>query len=312
MKRDATLDYLRGFAILSIVIGHLYFYSGRANGSIIWNICNTIQIPIFIYVSGLLARNSILKYNFKEFLKNRFLRLIIPLISIFFLWLLIHGVTIGNAITFVTDEFKQGFWFLGVLFELMMILAVSQFISQKCTIHREIVESSIFLVINAYHFFAKDFDDVNNVLSLNLLWHYYPIFLIGIYSEKINRLFTIKLSCLYFLIYVTAFYLMFIKSIHLMIAICNLSSLFFFVSIFDSGYKVAEPAFAKAGMYSLEIYLLHILAFGIIRNYIPIIENRWIEAIIFILLASIICCFFIGISFILKKSKIINLLLFGN
>ena len=312
IKRDTTLDYLRGFAILSIVIGHLYFFSDRAEGSVVWNICNTIQIPIFIYVSGLLASKSILKYSFTEFLKNRILRLIIPLGSIFVLWLLIHGITIASAITFVTDEFKQGFWFLGVLFELMLILAVNQFLSKQYDIHRELLDAIVFLIINAYHFLVKGFEDINQVLSLNLLWHYYPISLIGIYSEKLYKLFTIRLSFLYFFIYILAFYLMFIKNMHGMIAICNLSSLFFFVTVFRNSYMFAKNAFAKAGVFSLEIYLLHILAFGVIRNYIPIIENRWIEAIVFILLAGIICCFFIGISFILKKSKIINLLLFGD
>lgn len=311
MKRDTTLDYLRGFAILSIVIGHLYFFSDRAEDSVVWNVCNSIQIPIFIYVSGLLANKSILKYRFIEFLKNRVLRLIVPFASIFVLWLLIHGITVENTFTFITDEFKQGFWFLEVLFELMLVLAVNQFLSKKYDIHRGLLDAIVFLIINAYHFLIKDFDAINQVLSLNLLWHYYPIFLIGIYSEKLYKLFTLRLSFLYFFIYILAFYLMFINNKHEMIAICNLSSLFFFVTVFRNSYMFAKTAFAKAGVFSLEIYLLHILAFGVIGNYIPIIEKRWIEAIVFILLAGIICCFFIGISFILKKSKIINLLLFG-
>ena len=311
MKRDTTLDYLRGFAILSIVIGHLYFFSDRAKGSVVWNICNSIQIPIFIYVSGLLASKSILKYSFTEFLKNRVLRLIVPFVSIFIFWLLIHGITNENIITFVTDEFKQGFWFLFVLFELMLILAINQFFSQKFGIHRVIFDFSVFLVINAYHFLAKDFDCINRVLCLNLLWHYYPIFLIGIYSKKLNCLFTIKFSFLYFFIYTIAFYLMFIKNIHMIIAVCNLSSLLFFVTIFSNGYKIAEPAFTKTGQFSLEIYLLHILAFGIIGHYIPVIENRWVEAIFFFLLACLICYIFIEVSSLLKKSKTINRLMFG-
>jgi Fucose 4-O-acetylase and related acetyltransferases len=312
MKRDNTLDYLRGFAILSIVIGHLYFFADRATGSILWNICNSIQIPIFIYVSGLLAGKSILKYSFKEFLKNRFIRLIIPFISFFILWLLFHGITIENTVTFFTTEFKQGFWFLEVLFELMLILAINKFISRSSGIHCEILDFISFIIINAYHFLAKDFAQVNQVLGLNLLWHYYPIFLIGIYSHKFNKLFNTKLSFLYLLIYAFSFYLMYIKNIHMMLAVCNLSSLFFFVTVFSNGYKIAEPAFIKVGQFSMEIYLLHILAFDIIGNIIPIIENRCIEAVVYILLACIICYLFIGISSILKKSKTISQLLFGN
>lgn len=312
MKRDTTLDYLRGLAILSIVIGHLYFYSDRANGSLVWNLCNTIQIPIFIYVSGQLTSKSVLKYNFIEFLKNRFLRLIIPLFSIFTLWLLLHGINIDNAITFVTDEFKQGFWFLGVLFELMLILAVNQFLSKQYDIHRELLDAIVFLIINAYHFLVKDFDDINQILCLNLLWHYYPIFLIGIYSKHLYILLNIKLSFIYFFIYAVAFYFMYLENIHIMIAVCNLSSLFFFITIFNLDCKIAEQVFAKAGRYSLEIYLLHVLVFSLLGNFIPVIENRWIEAFSFVMMAILICYILIELSSFLKKNKTINMLLFGS
>ena len=40
-KRNVTYDYLRGFAMLSIVIGHLYYYAGRSEGS--WALMFVIQ-----------------------------------------------------------------------------------------------------------------------------------------------------------------------------------------------------------------------------------------------------------------------------
>ena len=311
MNRNTTLDYLRGVAITSIVVGHLFFYSNRADGSILWNICNSLQIPIFIYVSGLLANKSIQKYDFIEFLKKRIFRLIIPFISFFLLWLIIRGITIENIITFITDEFKQGFWFLIVLFELTFIHSFNHFVSKKHNTNRIVLDIFAFIIINTYHFLVKDFEIFNQLFCLNLLWHYYPLFLVGVYSEKIHKLFTIRLSSLYFIIYAISFYLLFFKGVHFMLAICNTSSLFFLVAIFNNEYKIAESAFTKAGQYSLEIYLLHILIIDIIMDYIPIFENRWIEAIVYIPLAGTICYMFIRFASILKKSKVVNLLLFG-
>ena len=311
MKRDTTLDYLRGVAILSIVIGHLYFFSGRADNSIVWNICNSLQIPIFIYVSGQLASKSIQRYSFKELLNNRIIRLIIPFISFFLLWLCLHGITSDNAITFIFDEFKQGFWFLIVLFELMVILALNHFISQKCNINRIVFDFLALLIISIYHFTEKDLNYINRALSLNLLWHYYPIFLLGIYSKNISLIFKAKLFLGYFAIYCIAFYFFFFKDIHIILAICNLSSLLFFVSIFYNSFKIAEPFFVKAGQFSLEIYLLHILILSTMGNHIPVIENRWIEAICYFFFASIICILLIIVSSVLKRNKVVNQLLFG-
>lgn len=312
MNRDTTLDYLRGFAILSIVIGHLYFFSGRADGSIVWNICNSIQIPIFIYVSGLLANKSINKYCFKEFIKKRLFRLIIPFTTIFFIWLLLHGINTENTITFFTDEFKQGYWFLFVLFELLLIQSINHFISQRYNVNRMIIDFSMLLVINVYHFLSQNFDTTNQILGLNLIWHYYPIFLIGIYSNSFNKIININLSLIYLLIYCIAFFFMFSQKLHIMLAICNLSGLFFLVSIFNNGFIVAKQSFCKAGQFSLEIYLLHVLAFDVTKNCIPVFDNRWLEALLYFVLASLICYLLILISSILKKSKIVNKLLFGN
>ena len=309
--RDTTLDYLRGFAIMSIVMGHLYFFSHRAEGSVVWNICNSIQIPIFIFVSGLLANKSVKKYSFQEFTRKRVSRLIIPFFSAFIIWLLIHGINSSNIFTFITDEFKQGFWFFLVLFELTFIFALCILLSERLHIGRFTLEISLFLIINAYHFLVKDFTLVNQILSLNLLWHYYPIYILGIYSRHLKMLFQIKLSILYLLIYCFAFYSLFIKNIHVMLAVCNISSLFFLFTIFKHNYKVAEPAFNKAGRFSLEIYLLHIIVFGVIGDYIPVIMNRGVEAVAYFILAGIICYLFIIISVILKKSKFINFILFG-
>ena len=312
MNRDTTLDYLRGFAIMSIVIGHLYYFSGRANGSIVWNICNTIQIPIFIYVSGFLAQYSIQKYHFSVFIQTRFIRLIVPFVSFFIIWLIIKGISISNAILFFTDEFKQGFWFMIVLFELMVILGINRIIERITKINIFFLDVISLIIINIYHFFFSEHIIVNHFLSINLLWHYYPIFMIGVYSNKIPYLLNKRISFLYIITYACAFYLMYAKNIHAMTALCNFSSLFFFVSFFnDSRHRIQEAALVKTGIYSLQIYLLHILFFGGLKNFIPIVDNRCIEAGLFIFLSITICYLSICISYLLMKSKWIKLFLFG-
>ena len=311
MKRDTTLDYLRGFAILSIVIGHLYFFSGKADGSIVWNICNTIQIPIFIFVSGLLAQKSINKYSFVDFIYCRSIRLLLPFLSFFIIWEILNGITFDNMIMFVTDEFKQGFWFLVVLFELMAIVSTNRIIAKKWRKNYLLLDILSLILLNTYHFGITGFNTIDKIFSLNLLWHYYPIFLIGIYSDRIQFLFKKRLAIIYITIYLGAFYLMYTRNIHAMTALCNISSLFFLTSLFKSGYRPVEHIIVKAGVFSLQIYLLHILFLGLIASYIPNINNRWIEFGGFLLTASLICDILVYLAGILTELPIVGLLLFG-
>lgn len=311
MKRDTSLDYLRGLAIISIVIGHLYFFSGRADGSIVWNICNTIQIPIFIFVSGLLAQKSINKYSFVDFFYSRSIRLLVPFQSFFIIWVILNGITFDNIIMFVTDEFKQGFWFLIVLFELMAIVSTNRFLAKQWRKNYLILDIISLILLNIYHFFITEFSIIDKIFSINLLWHYYPIFILGIHSDRIQFIFQKRLAILYIGIYCGAFYFMYFQNIHAMTALCNISSLLFFYSFFVHGYRPVEHFIAKAGVNSLQIYLLHILFLGIFPSIIPIIENRWLEFGVFLIIAIIMCFLFILLSKLLTKMPFCGLLLFG-
>ena len=82
-NRDLTLDYAKGFAIVLIVLGHLYFFADRHVDSWVYTVCNTVQIPVFMYISGLLAHRSIDRYGFRKLVANRAVRLLLPLLSFY-------------------------------------------------------------------------------------------------------------------------------------------------------------------------------------------------------------------------------------
>ena len=85
-KRNVTYDYLRGFAMLSIVIGHLYYYGKRSDGSWVFNVCDTMELPVFMYISGLLAHVSVDRYGFRKLLWSKVIRLLFPLFSFYIIW----------------------------------------------------------------------------------------------------------------------------------------------------------------------------------------------------------------------------------
>ena len=148
-KRNLTFDYVRGLAMLSIIIGHLYFYSGRYVESLVFQICDTIQIPVFMYVSGLLAHVSVDKYGFRKLISSRIVRLLFPFFSFYVIWGLCDS---SNWLGFWEAEFKKGYWFMLVLFELMVTLSLVRQLSLRLKIKSILVNGFIFGLVTLYLF----------------------------------------------------------------------------------------------------------------------------------------------------------------
>lgn len=306
-QRDLSIDYTKGFAMLLIVIGHVYFFSDRSEGSWVWRICNTTQIPIFMYISGMFAYKSIIKHEIKVLIKKRAIRLLLPLISFYILW----GLYIPETFQKLPfDQFKQGLWYILVLFEIYILFAFSTYISKKLNHPILLYHVLMYLIITLFVIISPKGNIISQLSSVNLLWHYYPFFMFGYYSSHFNILFNLKNSVVYFFIYLFTLYYLYTYNIKLLMPLCNLTSLLLCVTIFKK-FRPIEKLFAKVGFFSLQIYLLH---FGIIHftiPYLPIIENRLIEFGQVCCIAIAITLVSIIIAFILMKNKWISLLLFG-
>ena len=94
MKRNPTIDILRGIAIFLVVFGHISHIGWTK--TYIWG----FHIPIFFFISGMLFNEN--KYNsITNFIKSKFKTLIIPY-GIFYLttftyWLVIERHTRGGG-----------------------------------------------------------------------------------------------------------------------------------------------------------------------------------------------------------------------
>ena len=146
-NRDLTLDYAKGFAIVLIVLGHLYFFSYRYVGSWVHTVCDTIQIPVFMYISGLLAHRSIDRYGFRKLVANRAVRLLLPLLSFY----IIKSIaTPSNFVDIPLAEYKHSLWFLIVLFEFMVSLSFIKRLSQKIRVPAPVFNAILFGVVTLY------------------------------------------------------------------------------------------------------------------------------------------------------------------
>lgn len=308
MKRDLTLDYARGFAMVLIVLGHLYFYSGRWNGSWAYLICSTVHIPVFMYISGLLAHRSIDRYGFRKLVANRAVRLLLPLFSFYILWSIYNP---DNFIQIPIREYKRGFWFMIVLFEFMVSLSLIKRVSSITNIPSYVLNASFYGLITLYLFLIPSGRQFNILFCVNLFWHFYPFFMLGYYSYKIYHFLKLYLSPVYLLMFAISLYCLQVYGMKWMAPIGNLSSLLFLISVFKNGIRPLEPFFVKLGIYSLQIYMIHFTLLFLVLRYLPIIDSRWLEFGIYLGVSILIIIVTIGIARILMMSSLVSLLLFG-
>ncbi|MBQ3944271.1 MAG: acyltransferase [Alphaproteobacteria bacterium] len=307
-NRDLTLDYAKGFAIVFIVLGHLYFFADRQVGSWVYTVCNTIQIPVFMYISGLLAHRSIDRYGFRKLVANRAVRLLLPLLSFY----IIKGIGLHSKfVNIPLAEYKHGLWFLIVLFEFMVSLSFVKRLSQKIRVPAPVINAILFGVVTVYLYVLPRGNIFNILFCINLYWHYYPFFMMGYYSYKLYKVMTWYYVPIYLIVFLVSLYCIQVRDMKLFVPIGNLSSLLLLITLFKNGCRPFETFLAKLGVLSLQIYLLHFSILFIVLPYLPVIENRWLEFLVYFVVAFSFIMLSVGISKVLMRSRLLSLLLFG-
>lgn len=301
-ERIVYFDYIKGFAIILIVIFHIYGIIGRGAGSIVYKFCWVIQLPLFIYVSGVNAPK-----NFTTLiLKKKCIRLLIPLISFYIIWCIIDP---KNIINFPLDKFKHGYWYLLVLFELMLLLYFTDLFYVKLSLFTKHCCFGglllLYLIIFPWN------NSFNSLFCLTLFCQYYPIFLIGIYSNNLNFLLGFKMLPIHLLLFTISFYLFNLTNSKAFIPTCNIFGLLFFISLFKGNIMPLKKYIAKIGEYSMQIYLLHFIILRIFSRYIPQSDDLLLEFFTIFSFALLFILLIIIVSKLIKKNKITNLVLFG-
>ena len=304
-ERNIALDYAKGFAILLVVIYHIYGYTDSYKGSFIFLFCQTVQLPIFFFISGILtAKNPTINVN----IYKKATRLLVPFLIFYTIWCIINY---KDLYSFILNEFKGGYWFVLVLFEMMAIYAISFKISNHFQMDINIILIGVIFALTIYKFFSPKEFLLNTIFSLNLLWHYMPFFYLGVIYPKICKIFMLKYIIIYIIIFSFTQFYYFKFQIALIIPLCNLFSLLLFTTLFFNNIRPFEKMISTTGKYSLQIYLLHFFPIYLLYSYIPTISNRLIEFVLYLILSFSFVYLIIIVSNIFMRYKWSRLLLFG-
>lgn len=133
-ERVAYIDYAKAVAIMMVVTGHVIFFnifnqnSEEADILLIEQILKAVQMPLFIFCSGLVMKTN--GMTFRETLLDLFRRfrlLIVPFLVIGISFALVSNST---PISFLSKGMKLGYWYLLTLFELYILHYIYIYISK--------------------------------------------------------------------------------------------------------------------------------------------------------------------------------------
>lgn len=125
--RKPYLDCLRGLAMLFVVNNHICQFGLDLwwNDSVIMQVTGAVQLPLFFFISGLLAYKERAAFPFKRGIRsiaNKGWMLLIPTIAFSIIYPLLYaGTSIGELPQYLYLKFPGRYWFTVSLFEIFIL-----------------------------------------------------------------------------------------------------------------------------------------------------------------------------------------------
>ena len=198
-ERNQFVDIIRGVAMLLVVLGHTMTGSTvNSQSSFLFNIVWSLQMPLFILISGYVTRYSkeikTISELFKFFLK-RTTAYLLP----FAVWsFLIRGLILGQKsffdIKYMLWHIDSGYWFLIMIWTISIVYGISNYISSfvKKPILKQAVLAVVYVcgmaLLGVIGYFAG-----MSFLGIKLTLYYMPFYFAGyLYGQYRDKIFALK------------------------------------------------------------------------------------------------------------------------
>ena len=299
--RNQFVDIMRGIAMLLVVLGHtMTGCTVDSQQSFLFNIIWSLQMPLFILISGYVTKYSRPISDSKglwKYVKRRTIAYILPWI----IWsFAVRGIIFGQDgfldVRNIFWNMDSGYWFLATIWTISMIFGAASFIAERLSKKNALKKQVVLLVcylagmallvriggLLGLSFFAIK-------LTLYYMPFYYAGFLYGQFDDKIMESENGKkiVDCVVAICFVIWLYVILRYSLYEMvdsgftiilraatslagcIAACGLCKGIFPDEIKNScanGKEKLRGFFLWVGKRSLEIYLIHGLLLNIFKS----------------------------------------------
>lgn len=201
-KQDNSVQTLRGFAIILVVMGHVIGYKGDEGMKVaddsfwrhLYYSLEYFRMPLFTVISGwVYSLRPITKETVAKFINGKARRLLIPLVAVgllyFFTRLAAPGtnreVNIGDIWKIFVYQYDL-YWYLPSLFWTFILIAVCEYFSWMKTLKGW---SSVFLITLIVLSFRNIYlTEIPNYLGIIGMFYLTPFFIIGVGIGRFPKL----------------------------------------------------------------------------------------------------------------------------
>ena len=339
MNHSSRIEYIdacRGFAILSVVMGHVLFFSyGYSSDNWLFRLIYIFHMPLFFFLSGYLTFTPLCSQNSTKILLSKRIHkkistLLVPTIVIIGISVFLNSHNLKHVI--FDDPMKLGYWFTFVLFQIVVLYHIFQFfidkkLSTKC-------ETIVFILIIVGSYLlsrSRSYLDISwiKTLSFGQVIGYSQYFFIGILAKKFQSQF-LKLCTkpllisLLFVISAVLFYLngdnenLVYRMISPFQSCCTMLFVFIlfytYQNTFSSQTKIGK-SLIYIGQHTLEIYFLHyffLFKLPVLADYFNNYQENFVLMIFATFILSVIIIAFSLLTMkIIQVAKPISFLMFG-
>lgn len=191
--RNDFVDIVRGIAMLLVVLGHtITGCSVGSQDSFLYNVIWSLQMPLFVLISGYVTRYSRGCYDgksLKQYVYRRTLAYLLP----WAVWtFLIRGLICGNNYflnpSWVCYNMDSGYWFLVTIWTISICFGLSEFFAKKLfhSINKEIMATSFLLGLFGIVLLAIGMLAGMNFSGIKLTLYYIPFYWIGYLYGKLG------------------------------------------------------------------------------------------------------------------------------
>ncbi len=323
IQRLEYIDFCRGIAILLVVIGHLIQFNGIATSNPVFEFIYSFHMPLFFAISGYITQKVTHIETGKQYLlylKKKSIAILLPLLS----WtLLANNYLLAEHWKLLTFDdiwmtiMNPGLWFLKMLFVILMIYGLSNWINHKIKSKKTISFVLSLIPVILITVLAI----VIRVEEINLLLFSYAFYL-GCFIARSARLEQIIMKDTYYAIITMCF---FVLATHWFFGGDMMDDLYkviistcAFIFLLNLSRKIHIPTLIysqiqKFGFNSLAIYILQFY-FCKISLYELIGwggVNPFILVLMCLVVAIFICYTCLFVAKCISTSKILNFILLG-
>lgn len=296
-ERNKFIDVMRGLAMLLVVLGHtIDGCTAMAHDTILYNIVWSLQMPLFILISGYVTRYSRRVESVTvlvNYLRRRTVAYMLPWIVWSFL---IRGCLFRQhsflSIKWLLWHMDSGYWFLTTIWTISVVFGISIFCANRISRDPGVKQELLSLFFNACgmaFLLGMGFLFGFSFFAIKLTIYYMPFYYFGyLYGRFRDRILekkhgkktleiTVAVCLVVWLLTITRYNLFsvsesvsgtalrVISSLTGCIAICGLVKSLYTVSIQKTRSVGVTSFLVWIGEHSLEIYLSHYFLLCLLR-----------------------------------------------